>query len=34
LTIPDHQALKPGLLRRLIREAQLDVGTFVELLDR
>jgi len=34
LTIPDHQTLKPGLLRRLIRDAQLDVEGFLALLDR
>jgi len=34
LTIPDHQTLKPGLLRRLIRDARLDVAEFVELLSR
>jgi len=34
LTIPDHDTLKPGLLRRLIRDAQLDVEGFLELLNR
>jgi len=34
LTIPDHDTLKPGLLRRLIRDAQLDVDGFLELLNR
>ena len=32
LTIPDHRTLKPGLLRRLIRDAQLEVDQFKELL--
>ena len=32
-TIPDHLTLKPGLLRRSIRDAQLDVVAFVEWLD-
>ena len=34
LTVPDHDTLKPGLLRRLIRDAQLDVEGFLELLNR
>jgi len=33
LTVPDHRELKPGLLRRLIRDAQIDVAEFVSLLD-
>lgn len=32
LTIPDHKILKPGLLRRLIRDANLTVDEFIELL--
>jgi hypothetical protein len=32
LTVPDHKALKPGLLRKLLRDADLTVGEFVELL--
>jgi predicted RNA binding protein YcfA (HicA-like mRNA interferase family) len=32
LTIPDHPTLKPGLLRKLIRDAQLDVEEFRRLL--
>lgn len=32
LTIPDHHELKPGLLRRLLRDANLTVEEFVELL--
>ena len=34
LSIPDHDALKPGLLRRLIRDAELDLKGFLELLNR
>ncbi|HVA69433.1 MAG TPA: type II toxin-antitoxin system HicA family toxin [Candidatus Binataceae bacterium] len=34
LTIPDHRTLKPGLLRRLIRDAQIEVDEFEKLLDR
>jgi predicted RNA binding protein YcfA (HicA-like mRNA interferase family) len=32
LTVPDHKTLKPGLLRRLIRDAGLSVEQFTELL--
>ncbi len=32
LTIPDHRVLKPGLLRALIRDANLDIDAFVQLL--
>ena len=32
LTIPGHHTLKPGLLRKLIRDAQLDVEEFRRLL--
>jgi len=32
LTVPDHQTLKPGLLRKLIRDARLDVEEFSRLL--
>ncbi len=32
LTIPDHRTLKPGLLRRLIRDAQIEVEEFQKLL--
>ena len=34
LTIPDHRTLKPGLLRRLIRDAQIEVEEFQKLLGR
>ena len=32
LTVPNHRTLKPGLLRRLIRDAQIDVDYFKGLL--
>ncbi len=32
LTIPDHRELKPGLLRQLLRDANLTVEEFLELL--
>lgn len=32
LTIPDHQEIKPGLLRKLIRDANLSVEDFFKLL--
>ncbi len=32
LTIPNHKTLKPGLLRRLIRDAGLTLDEFIELL--
>jgi predicted RNA binding protein YcfA (HicA-like mRNA interferase family) len=32
LTIPDHKTLKPEFLRRLIRDANLTVDEFIELL--
>jgi hypothetical protein len=31
-SVPDHKTLKPGLLRRLIRDAQIDVDEFQMLL--
>ena len=33
-TIPDHKALKPGLLRMLIRDAGLSVEDFVKLIQK
>ena len=33
LTVPDHKTLKTGLLRRLIRDADLTVEEFQRLLD-
>lgn len=32
LTIPNHRALGRGLLRRLIRDAEITVEEFIELL--
>jgi predicted RNA binding protein YcfA (HicA-like mRNA interferase family) len=32
LTIPDHRELKPGLLRQLLRDADLTIDEFLELL--
>ena len=32
LTVPDHKELKPGLLRKLIRDASLTVEEFARLL--
>ncbi len=32
LTIPDHKELKPGLLRALVRDADLTVDEFEKLL--
>ena len=34
LAIPDHRELALGTLRALIRCAGIDVGTFIEVLDR
>lgn len=31
ITIPKHGSLKPGLLRKLIHDASLDVDTFVRI---
>lgn len=32
LTVPNPRTLKPGLLRKLIRDARLDVEEFIRLL--
>lgn len=32
LTVPDHKTVKPGLPRKLLRDADLTVGEFVDLL--
>jgi predicted RNA binding protein YcfA (HicA-like mRNA interferase family) len=32
LTVPNHRELKSGLLRRLIRDANLTVEEFIELM--
>ncbi|MDZ7697278.1 MAG: type II toxin-antitoxin system HicA family toxin [Deltaproteobacteria bacterium] len=34
LAIPDHNPVKKGTLRRLIRDSRLSVNEFVELLDK
>lgn len=34
VTVPDHRNLKPGLLRQILRDANLTVDEFVELLRR
>jgi predicted RNA binding protein YcfA (HicA-like mRNA interferase family) len=34
LTVPDHRTLKPGLLRHLMRDAEVDVEKFRRLLDQ
>lgn len=33
ITLPLHRELKPGLLRKIIRDAHLSVEEFVELLE-
>jgi predicted RNA binding protein YcfA (HicA-like mRNA interferase family) len=32
LTVPDHKSLKPGLLRKLLRDAGLTVDEFLALM--
>jgi predicted RNA binding protein YcfA (HicA-like mRNA interferase family) len=34
VTVPDHRNLKPGLLRQILRDANLPVDEFVNLLTR
>ena len=34
VTVPDHRSLKPGLLRQVLRDANLTVDEFVDLLKR
>ncbi|MBN1659394.1 MAG: type II toxin-antitoxin system HicA family toxin [Anaerolineae bacterium] len=34
VTVPDHRTLKPGLLRQILRDANLTVDELVELLGR
>ena len=34
LTVPDHRALKPGLLRHLMRDAEVDPEEFRRLLNQ
>ena len=33
LSVPDHKVLDPGLLRSLLRHAELTVEEFIRLLD-
>lgn len=32
ITVPLHKELKPGLLRKIIKDTNLSVGEFIELL--
>ena len=32
LTVPNHKTIKPGLLRKILRDADLTVAEFVDLL--
>ena len=32
LTVPDHKTLKPGLLRRILRDSELTVDELIALL--
>ncbi len=32
LTVPDHETIKPGLLRKILRDADLTIDEFVALL--
>ncbi|MBA7656916.1 hypothetical protein ES703_64844 [subsurface metagenome] len=34
LTIPNHKVLKPGLLKKLIRDSNLTIEKFIELLKK
>lgn len=34
VTVPLHKSIKPGLLRRIIKDAGLSVKEFIELLER
>jgi predicted RNA binding protein YcfA (HicA-like mRNA interferase family) len=34
VTVPDHKNLKPGLLRKIVRDTNLTVDEFVDLLKR
>lgn len=34
VTVPDHKTLKPGLLRQILRDANLTVDEFLSLLKR
>ncbi len=32
VTVPDHKELRPGLLKKIIKDAELEVEEFVKLL--
>ncbi len=32
ITVPDHKTVKPGLLRKILRDADLTVDEFIDLL--
>jgi len=32
ITVPDHRTIKPGLLRQILRDANLTVDQFLDLL--
>ena len=32
LTVPNHKTVKPGLLRKILRDANLSVDEFIDLL--
>ncbi len=32
LTVPDHKTLKPGLLRKILKDANLSIEEFIKLL--
>ncbi len=34
ITVPLHKIIKPGLLRRIIKDADLSIKEFIELLER
>jgi predicted RNA binding protein YcfA (HicA-like mRNA interferase family) len=34
VTVLDHRSLKPGLLRKILRDANLTVDEFIDLLNR
>jgi predicted RNA binding protein YcfA (HicA-like mRNA interferase family) len=33
VTVPDHRTVKPGLLRKILRDADLGLDEFVDLLE-
>lgn len=32
ITVPNHKTIKPGMLRRIVRDAGLTVAEFIDLL--